>query len=167
LKIQFYSKRELKEVEDSLKAQWRNATVPELGLERRGFVEEGFFVALGGHTVVDARGVYVPFLGDDELLKAFPKVVVDMGAIKFLTNGANVMRPGIRSFLAPFLKGDVVVVVDEKHGKALAVGTAMVDSLEGEKMGRGPVIRNVHYIGDKFWNAVKELNAEAGTKPES
>jgi len=167
LKVQFYSKRELKEIEDSLKLQWKNAAVPELGLERRGFVEEGSYVALGGHTVVDARGVFTPFLGDDELLKAFPKIVVDMGAIKFLTNGANVMRPGIRSFLAPFAKGDVVVVVDEKHGKALAVGTAMVDSPEGEKMEKGPVIKNVHYVGDKFWNAVKELNAEAGASQQS
>jgi len=108
--------------------------------------------------VVDARGVFAPFLGDEELLKAFPRVVVDMGAVKFLTNGANVMRPGIRSFLATFLKGDMVVVVDEKHGKGLAVGMAMVDSSEGEKMEKGPVIKNVHYIGDKFWNAVRELN---------
>jgi len=38
LKIQFYSKRELKEIEDALKVQWKNATVPELALERRGFV---------------------------------------------------------------------------------------------------------------------------------
>ncbi len=161
MKIQFYSKRELKEIEDALKVQWKNVTVPELGLERRGFVEEGWYVALGGHTVVDARGVFAPFLGDDELLKAFPRVVVDMGAVKFLANGANVMRPGIISFPAPFVKGDMVVVVDEKHAKALAVGTAMVDSSEGEKMGKGPVIKNVHYIGDKFWNAVRELNAEA------
>jgi PUA domain protein len=167
LKIQFYSKRELKEIEDALKVQWKNAAVPELGLERRGFVEEGSYVALGDHTVVDSKGAFAPFLGDDELLKAFPKVVVDMGAIKFLTNGANVMRPGIRSFLAPFLKGDVVVVVDEKHGKALAVGMAMVDSSDGEKMEKGPVIKNVHYIGDKFWNAVKELSAEASAKPQS
>jgi predicted ribosome-associated RNA-binding protein Tma20 len=28
-------------------------------------------------------------------------------------------------------------------------------------MERGPVIKNVHYVGDKFWNAVRELNAEA------
>jgi PUA domain protein len=167
LKIQFYSKRELKEMEDALKVQWKNANAPELALERRGFVEEAFYVALGGHTVVDAKGVFVPFLGDEELLKAFPKVVVDMGAIKFLTNGANVMRPGIRSFLGSFQKGDVVVVVDEKHGKALAVGTALVDSSEGETMAKGPVVKNVHYIGDKFWNAVKELNAEAGAKPQS
>jgi PUA domain protein len=167
LKIQFYSKRVLKEIEVALKVQWKNARVPELGLERRGFVEEGCYVALGGHTVVDSRGVFAPFLGDDELLKAFPKIVVDMGAIKFLTNGANVMRPGIRSFLAPFVKGDVVVVVDEKHGKAVAVGTAKVDSSEGEKMGTGPGVKNVHYIGDKFWNAVKELNAEAGASQPS
>jgi PUA domain protein len=124
-------------------------------------------LALGGHTVVDNRGVFVPFLGDDMLLSAFPRIVVDMGAIKFLTNGANVMRPGIKSFLASFQKGDIVVVVDEKHNKALAVGTALVESSEGEKMEKGPVIKNYHFIGDKFWNAVKELNAEVGAKPQS
>jgi len=167
LKIQFYSKRELKDMDDALRTQWKNTAVPELGLERKGFVEEGLYVALGTRTMVDNRGVFVPFLGDEELLKAFPKVTVDMGAVKFLTNGANVMRPGIRSFLAPFQKGDVVVVVDEKHGKALAVGTALVDSAEGEKMSKGAVVKNIHYVGDKFWNAVKELNAEASERSQS
>jgi predicted RNA-binding protein (TIGR00451 family) len=90
-----------------------------------------------------------------------------MGAIKFVTNGANVMRPGIKSFQAPFSKGSVVVVVDEKHGKALCVGTAMVDLTEAERMEKGAVIKNVHYIGDEFWNAVKEMNAEAGGRQQS
>jgi PUA domain protein len=167
VKIQFYSKRELKELEDSLKVQWRNAEVPALNLERKGFVEEGLYVAMGTSTVIDNRGVFVPYLGDEGLLKAFPKVTVDMGAIRFLTNGANVMRPGIKSFTGPFQTGDVVVVIDEKHGKALAVGTALVASAEGEKMEKGAVVKNVHYIGDKFWNAVKELNAEASGKQQS
>jgi PUA domain protein len=167
LKTHFYSKRELKEIEEVLRSQWKGVKPPDLGIERKGFVEEGLYVALGGHTLVDNRGAFVPYLGDEELLKAFPKVVVDMGAVKFVTNGANVMRPGIRSFQGPFLKGDVVVVVDEKHGKALAVGTALVDGVEAEKMERGPVVKNVHYIGDKFWDAVKELDAEAGAKRQS
>ncbi len=166
MKIQFYSKRELKEIEEGLGSQWKNVEVPELGIERRGFVEEGLYVALGAHMVVDNKGMFVPYLADDELLKAFPKVVVDMGPIKFVTNGANVMRPGIRSFLGSFAKGDVVVIVDEKHGKALATGSALVGSEEAEKMEKGPVVKNLHYIGDKFWNAVKELNAEVGAKTQ-
>jgi len=167
MQVHFYSKRELKEIDDRLGSQWKNASYPALGVERKGFIEEGLNVALGTHTVVDNRGLFVPFLGDEELLKAFPKVVVDMGAIKFVTNGANIMRPGIRSFSAPFSKGDMVVVVDEKHGKALAAGPSLVDSQEAEKLEKGPVVRNLHYIGDKFWNAVKEMNAEAGAKPQS
>lgn len=166
MKIQFYSKRELKEVEETLLAQWKNVEAPALGIERKGFVEEGLYVALGTHMVVDNRGAFVPFLGDEQLLKAFPCVVVDMGAIKFVTNGANIMRPGIRSFSGSFSKGDVVTVVDERHGKALAVGSAMVDSVEAEKMEKGPVVRNLHYIGDKFWNAIRELDAEAGAKTQ-
>ena len=37
----------------------------------------------------------VPFLGTVQILSAFPSVVVDMGAIKFVCNGAKIMRPGI------------------------------------------------------------------------
>jgi PUA domain protein len=165
--MQFYSKRELKELDDALESQWKNTQFPELAIERKGFVEEGLNIAIGTHTIVDNKGALMPFLGDEGLLSAFPKVVVDMGAVKFLTNGANVMRPGIGAFPAQFAKGDVVVVVDEKHGKALAVGTALADSAEAQKMEKGAVIRNVHYIGDKFWSAFKELNAEASEKTQS
>jgi PUA domain protein len=167
LKIQFYSNRELKEVEELLSSQWKGVKVPELGIRRKGFVEEGLYVAMGEHLVVENRGAFVPFLGDQELLEAFPKVVVDMGAVKFVTNGANVMRPGVRSFSGPFTKGDIMVVVDEKHGKALASGPALVDSSDAEKMEKGPVVKNLHYIGDKFWNAIREMNAEAGEKQQS
>ena len=167
MKVHFYSKRELKEIEDALRVQWKGVNAPVLATERKGVIEEGLNVALGSHNVVDNKGAFVPFLGDEELLKAFPKVVVDMGAIKFVTNGANVMRPGIRSFQGPFSQGSVVVVVDERHGKALCVGTAIVGEEEAKGMQKGPVVKNLHYVGDKFWSAVKEMDAEAGAKPQS
>ena len=41
---------------------------------------------------------YIPFLSETETLKKFPNVTVDMGAVKFMCKGANLMRPGIREF---------------------------------------------------------------------
>ena len=42
---------------------------------------------------------YLPFLSETETLEKFPSVTVDMGAVKFMCKGANLMRPGIKSHL--------------------------------------------------------------------
>ncbi len=81
-----------------------------------------------------------------------PYAVVDMGAVKPLLRGADVMRPGIRRIKGSFSAGDPVVVVDEKYGKPFAVGIALYDVDRLESMTHGKVLRNVHRIGDKYWN---------------
>ena len=60
-----------------------------------------------------------------------------MGAVPFVCKGANVMAPGIRKVEGEFAKGDLVIIVDEKHGKALALGESMLDAsnLKGNKEG--------------------------------
>ena len=106
---------------------------------------------------VQARdSVILPFLGMDMILNHFPSVHVDMGAVKFVCNGAKVMRPGI-TLLEFFKKNGIVVVRDQAHNKALAVGIAMVDSETATSMSTGYVIDNVHYISDKFWEASKTI----------
>jgi len=98
----------------------------------------------------------VPFLGTEQILSAFPSVVVDMGAIKFVCNGAKIMRPGIRRF-DNFKKGDYVTVKDETFSKILAVGRALEDSEIAIQNTKGYVIDNLHYIGDMFWESYKEI----------
>ncbi|MBN1385524.1 RNA-binding protein [Candidatus Woesearchaeota archaeon] len=80
------------------------------------------------------------------------RVVVDMGAVKFVASGADIMRPGIVSF-DDFHDGALVLVVDEKHGKPLAVGQAKYSSGEMKRIDKGKVIRNIHYVGDRIWNS--------------
>jgi PUA domain protein len=99
---------------------------------------------------------YLPFLSDIETLKKFPSVTVDMGAVKFMCNGANVMRPGIRGFGA-FEKGQLVCIVEESQKKFLAVGRALVSSNEMEVMSKGVAVENLHYISDKYWEIKKSL----------
>ena len=99
---------------------------------------------------------FLPFLSETEILKKFPSVEVDMGAVKFMCKGANLMRPGIKKF-TEFEKGKLVCIVEETHHKFLAVGKAMVSSSELKTMEKGEVIQNIHYISDKFWETGKMI----------
>ena len=79
------------------------------------------------------------------------KVVVDMGAVKFVVNGADIMRPGIVE-TDLFEKNDFVVVVDEKNRKPLSICQALYGSREIDEMNNGKVLKNIHYVGDELWN---------------
>ena len=120
--------------------------------------EEGVvFVALDGYEFVQAGGEYFPYLGSQATLALFPQAFVDEGAIKFLLNGADVMRPGVRKFDDWGPAGKTVVVREEKKGRAIAVGPSMVSGAEAQGMSKGGCIRNIHHIGDKFWNLHRTL----------
>ena len=79
-----------------------------------------------------------------------------MGAVKFMCNGANVMRPGIKNY-SEFSKDEIVCVVEESQNKFLAVGKSLVDSSEMEQISKGEIIKNLHYISDKFWEISKTI----------
>ena len=89
----------------------------------------------------------------DELINDLPKIVVDMGAVAHVVNGAQVMRPGIKQFGNDFAKGDLVVIVDQKFGKKIALGVADVDSQSMKSLSKGRVITNLHYVGDELWQS--------------
>ena len=109
-----------------------------------------------GIKILKIENDYLPFLSEVEMLKKFPNVMVDMGAIKFMCKGANVMRPGIKKF-TEFEKDKLVCIVEESHHKFLAVGKSMVSSLELEDMDKGEVVKNLHYISDRFWETGKTI----------
>ena len=99
---------------------------------------------------------YLPFLSEIEMLEKFPSVTVDMGAVKFMCKGANLMRPGIKKF-TEFEKDQIVCIVEESQHKFLAVGKSLVNSSELETMEKGEVINNMHYISDRFWETGKTI----------
>jgi PUA domain protein len=105
------------------------------------------------------KELYFPLLKDEVILPKLASGTVDMGAVKFVCNGAKVMRPGIVSFTGDFRKGDLLVVKEVSHSKAIAIGRALSDKGEMEAMKTGPAIENLHYVSDKFWDALKLLEA--------
>ena len=120
--------------------------------------EEGaVFMTLDGLEFVKMTGRYVPFLGSSETLGLFPVATVDEGAIRFILNGADVMRPGIRKLDEWGSAGRTVVVREEKKGRAIAVTEATVSSGEALGMSKGSCLKNLHYAGDRYWNLHKTL----------
>jgi PUA domain protein len=79
-------------------------------------------------------------------------VVVDMGAVRFMANGADVMSPGIVDADPYLVEGDVVVVVDETHRKPLAVGISLISGPEMVENDKGKAVKTIHFIGDPIWD---------------
>ena len=158
LKTFVLSKSETNELLDKLRSAWPPDAIPKVKSIKVYEVEEDTRLLIADDTVaVQMRDSIVPFLGSNpEVLQRFPFVTVDMGAVKFVCNGAKVMRPGIVDF-GSFKKGDIVMIRDQIHGKALAVGIALENSEAARAMTKGYVIENLHYISDKMWETYKEI----------
>ena len=91
------------------------------------------------------------------LVKNILKTVsIDMGAVKFVAGGADVMRPGIVRLDDGIQQNQCVAVVDERHGKPLAVGISLFSGKDILEMKVGKVIRNIHHVGDDVWTYSSE-----------
>ena len=115
------------------------------------------FENLDGLTYVQSEEGYLPFLGSQEALDLFPAATGDEGAIRCMLNGADVMRPGIKTIDQWGEQGKVVIVREEKKGRAIAVGRATVSSGEAQSMTKGACLRNVHHVGDRYWTIHKQV----------
>ena len=93
-------------------------------------------------------------LGAIELSPHKRLVVVDSGAVRFVVNGADVMKPGIVSADPEIAVGDLVVIVEERHNKPLAIGRALVAGTEMK--GEGKAVKSLHHVGDVIWKGLEE-----------
>jgi len=101
------------------------------------------------------NGQLIPTLVNTEAITSLPKVVVDMGAVPHIVSGADIMAPGIRKVEGSFGEKELVVIIDEKHGKFLSVGRSLLASEALAATKKGKVIVNVHYVGDPVWETIK------------
>jgi len=121
------------------------------------FINKGkIFVINGRPVLMDLEGNLIPTLVFEEIIQKLPKVIVDMGAIPHICNGADIMAPGIVRIGGEFKEGDLALILDEKHGKAIAVARALLSSENIRALKRGKVFENLHYVGDLAWRVIKE-----------
>jgi PUA domain protein len=111
----------------------------------------------GSPVLMEKEGRLLPTLFFQKLLEDLPAIVVDMGAIPAICRGADVMAPGIRRVEGDFEGGSFVKVVDEVHGKAIALGISLLSSKEIEGQRSGKVVEVFHFVGDKVWNLAKTV----------
>jgi len=156
LKSNLISKSETSKILEQINSQWKIELPKQKNVKTHYVNEKGLIITGNGITAVKIGDDILPFLDDSQILEKFPYVTVDMGAVKFVCKGANIMRPGITKF-SDFESGEIVCVVEESQNKFLAVGKAEMSSKELEDTKKGEVIKNMHYISDIFWESKKEI----------
>ena len=109
------------------------------------------FIFNGRPLIARSNDDLFPTLTFDELFSLIPKIVVDMGAVPYVCKGADVMAPGVVAIKGEFDANDLLLVVDERHGKPLAVGVALFSSETMKAVNHGKTVRNLHFVGDKLW----------------
>ena len=139
-----------------MKSQWKIELPKQKNIKTHDVTENGAIITGNEITAVKIDDDILPFLDDIPILEKFPYVTVDMGAVKFVCKGANVMRPGIIKF-SDFESDEIVCVIEESQNKFLAVGKAEMSSKEAQNASKGEVIKNMHYISDDFWESKKEI----------
>lgn len=154
------SKREIHDITGQISKSWPTNSIGAIK-NLQAYVIDGNRRLLVGNNLVAiqlAPDLIIPHLTQHELLNHFASVQVDMNAVKFVCNGANIMRPGITDFTT-FKESEIVLVKDQTHKKELAVCISLVDDVNGRKMEKGVVLNNVHHIGDVYWETKKTIRA--------
>ena len=158
MKSYILSKKNGNQVVDIINKKWfKNPQFTSKNI-RTVEVDNGESLLIGKEfTAVKISNYIIPFL----TMKKFPeisgKIVIDKGAVRFICDGANIMRPGVIRVDGSFKINDIIGAEEEQHSKILAVGFALVNSSEIQDMKKGVVMRNMHYIGDKYWEAFKRI----------
>jgi len=139
-----------------------------------GYFQESFPIPIDTLDVGEVDGYTLYFVNKKPLLMAYKETVlftiqgllvyqpkhrsvqVDMGAVRFVTNGADVMAPGIVAADPAISEGDFVWICDENHKKPLATGIALMSGEEMVQASKGKSVRIIHHIGDILWNSLQD-----------
>ena len=156
MKSNLISKSETNALLKKVAVQWKMEFPKIKNLKVHQISSDAQIITGEGIKILKVNEDYLPFLSETETLKKFPNVMVDMGAIKFMCKGANLMRPGIKKY-TEFEKDSLVCIIEESQHKFLAVGKATVASSELESMEKGEIVKNMHYISDNFWETGKTI----------
>lgn len=165
MRINYLSKKEAASLAARIRSLgWGEALKEEKPRKALEIEEKGMKVkiyCIGGLIIGEKNETLFPTLHEArnrEALAKLPSMIVDMGAVPHIVNGADVMRPGVREFQGDFRKGDLVVVRDERHHKPLAIAISLEDSEKCKEMRRGKVAENIHHVDDRIWKLVSRIS---------
>jgi PUA domain protein len=147
-------KREIRDILDQLSQTFSGPFFTPLSSVEVGTLAEYtvIFVDDDIDFIVIQEKVFFTLAGLNKYHPTERFVTVDMGAVGFVTNGADVMAPGIVDADPGIQTDDQVWICDETHHKPLAVGVAMMNGEEMLHGTTGKAVKTIHYVGDTLWN---------------
>ena len=145
----------LLEVTNKLGTDIEKLLGPKTHVEVNTIETTEIFIFNGRPLIARSNGTLFPTLTFEELFPLIPKIVVDMGAVPYVCKGADVMAPGVVAIEGEFEANALLLVVDERHGKPLAVGVSLFSSEAMKTVNHGKTVRNLHYVGDKLWSYLR------------
>ncbi|OAG31959.1 hypothetical protein NEDG_00434 [Nematocida displodere] len=127
----------------------------EESLEIVKFSNKVQYIFRNGIPIFLVEEKYVPTLKcvhiAPEIVK---KVVVDVGAIKHLINGADVMAPGLLHTTSEYpsvTEGELVGIYGYGKDHALATGTVLMTQQQVEELRTGVAIKLGNHLGDSLY----------------
>ncbi|MBI5389461.1 DUF1947 domain-containing protein [Candidatus Woesearchaeota archaeon] len=148
------NKKEIKDINDQLQL-----LLYQFDKNQNIAQEDNVLIADGVPSFFQKDGRWVPLLRLLLKTQILKTITIDMPAVPYIANGADVMRPGIVAFDSLLKKDDLVAVLDQNHKRPIAVGIALFSAEELASIASGKAVKNIHYIGDKLWKA-SEVTAE-------
>jgi PUA domain protein len=146
-------RREVEEVNASIVASF--GVSPFQGDEPIDRAEAGGFDVLihGGIAVgLVHEGAFLPSVR--LLLKHTPTrghLTVDMGAVPFVANGADIMAPGIVEADPLLSVGSLAYIRDERNRRPMAIVRMLMPASELAGKPKGKAAKSIHYVGDEVW----------------
>ncbi len=156
MKIQRLRKKEVKDIIKKLSEY--GVSIEKKPVDRVDMGDISVLLYDGEPLFIEYEGrIYFTVYGVMKLKPERWKVVVDEGAMPYIMNGADVMKPGIVEADEGIARGDFVYVLVEGKESPIAVGIALCDGREmvkGDKESRkGKAVKNVHHLKDRIWNS--------------
>ena len=145
----------LTDLSQKLKIDAKKLLGPKPRIERAETPAAEIFVVNGKPLLARSGGVLFPTLIFEGIFPFLPKVVVDMGAVSHVCNGADVMAPGVVRIEGSFDESDLLLILDERYGKSLAIGATLFNSQTMRTLKRGKIAKTIHHVGDKLWGHIK------------
>jgi len=150
------AKQLLTKFSQKLKIDLKQLLKPSSNLEQAEILGVKVFFLNGEVLFAEENKLLFPTLAFHKIFPYLPKIVVDMGAVPYVCQGADVMAPGVIRTQGDFNNQDFILVVDERHKQVLAVAIALLASNFVGSLKHGKVAKNIHYVGDKLWNILKQ-----------
>ena len=110
--VNFLSRKEISEITTNINANWPQIAVPKIKKMKACEIGDKGRILIGDNIVAVGscpNHAIIPHLSQENILRYFPHITVDMGAVKFVCNGADIMRPGIVDF-SPFKESSIVII---------------------------------------------------------